>query len=68
MTKQEALTEARRRWGPYALVIEHGPQSYDRMCRGLTHGVGLKSICFGNGTSWEAAFADADRRAKEVAA
>lgn len=61
MTRTEALEEARRRWGPEAdvrLGVLVGQWINHVVCgpRGL----------MGNGKTWEAAFADADRREKEA--
>lgn len=66
MTDDEALTEARRRWGPNAWAvppIREGPTQY-HVCQ--TPGIcGRKYplATWGEGPTWEAAFADAERRA-----
>lgn len=62
MTQQEALAEATQRWGKGAVAIDR------------YNNCGLKSRYFvhsqrfargGNGPTWEAAFADADKRIAE---
>lgn len=66
MTRAEAEAEARRRWGPTAAAQENDTH-YDaqglatrcRVCRHLHFG----AVADGVGPTWEAAFADADRRA-----
>ena len=69
MTRSEALAEARRRWGCDGLV------KYDRLYHEYRVGIlmaatgpgGVEGRGFcdkGTGSSYMAAFADADRRAK----
>lgn len=62
MTQDEALQEARRRWGDNAKAYQIRPTS---QCR--VGSLNTKPITYltehGIGDSWEAAFADADRRA-----
>ena len=56
MTRAEALAEVKRRWGQHAtafLEVQTGKFV-----------VGGPPDWYGEGDSWEAAFADADRRAK----
>lgn len=69
MTRAEALAEAQRRWGTNAYV-QRGPIS-DTYRVGTEHFdpfyPGNPADHFevkGSGDSWEAAFADADRRAE----
>lgn len=68
MTDDQAVDEAGRRWGRWAAVeIEEsvdGPKHapiYRVGVRAVT--APLRLIVSGKGRSWEAAFADADRRA-----
>lgn len=60
MTRAEALEEARRRWGPEADVRQGIVENY------LNHAVCGPRGLMGAGDSWEAAFADADRREQEA--
>jgi len=62
VTQEQALAEARQRWGVMSQVVKRGD-----FWKG-------KDKCFvrsarwsrqGSGPTWEAAFADADRRQKE---
>ena len=74
MTRAEALEEARRRWGPQSVVSRtpkycpYGTISNGKVIDLGTHRVvGAVNPYTGDGTkgygwSWEAAFADADRR------
>jgi len=62
MTKREALTEARRRWGRSGFVKEARNPGY----RYVVGKRGDPRIPLGMGDTWEAAFADADQREKEV--
>lgn len=55
MTREEALKEAQRRWGYEGYAWGH-------CCVGLEDGGAFETK--GTGDSWEAAFADADRREK----
>lgn len=69
MTQQEALAEAQRRWGTTAWV-QRTPLRNSDWRSGTYYSVGYQrgSECtlYGNSeVSWEAAFADADRREKE---
>lgn len=57
MTRADALAEARKRWGPEAKAYYYrGAKLYCVAKDDMS--------CFGSGQSYEAAFADADRRAK----
>lgn len=58
MTQQEALQEAQRRWGQEAVAIAY-PQG---ICEVNSNPYSKKPWVYGTGNSWEAAFADADRR------
>jgi hypothetical protein len=62
MTDDEALTEARRRWGATARVHCRGPAGSERK----VHAVGVRKdtlfVLCGVADSWEEAFQDADRR------
>jgi len=60
MTKAQALAEARRRWGPFAIVFRL-PNGTHRV-RAERGAVFYKEA--GEGISYDAAFADADRREK----
>lgn len=72
MTRAEALAEAKRRWGPEAVVSSwrhigaHGKRRGQRWEYqvGCMEGVGEEygATWKGSGDSWEAAFADADAR------
>ena len=62
MTDKEALAEARRRWGPFGWAEMTRPGNWEHSL-GKTHAVGRKSLTLGAWTSFEDAFADADRRA-----
>ena len=62
MTSEEALLEARRRWGDYAFAVEVFEEDYEV---GKTSPPPIKDMVistYGRGDSWEAAFADADRK------
>lgn len=64
MTRQEALVEARKRWGPDA-ILEYVRKPRHRSL--LSYSVGYRSwasFWLGNGDTWESALADADRRRK----
>jgi hypothetical protein len=66
MTDNEALAEARRRWGDTAKV-RHDTGPARRGSRPYAVGVrkiGAFFIC-GEGDSWEEAFQDADRRPRQ---
>lgn len=66
MTQQEALEEARRRWGPEAVAIHYDLRSDDHHSFEVNSDpYSPKPLAYGTGASWEAAFADADRRANE---
>jgi hypothetical protein len=57
MSEEEAVVEAKRRWGVYAKAwVGFGGKCCVRSGHGVKGGVG---------NSWEEAFADADRRQKE---
>jgi hypothetical protein len=58
MTQQEALKEAQRRWGKTAFAFE-----YARDCEVGYYRGSLKPVKF-FGDSFEAAFADAERKEK----
>jgi hypothetical protein len=62
MTDDEALTEARRRWGATARVHCRGPVGSKQR----VHAVGVRKdalfLVRGVADSWEEAFQDADRR------
>ena len=61
MTSEDALQEARRRWGDYAFAIE----VFEDYEVGKTSPPPIKDMVistYGRGDSWEAAFADADRK------
>lgn len=66
MTKSQALAEARRRWGKYAWVKREAiPSQFDRYNAWYEVGhLDTVLITDGAGSSWEEAFADADRREK----
>ena len=70
MTKREALTEARRRWGKQAYVREERTTSlHPPYLVGVMYGrIDPPDRCraLGMGDTWEAAFADADQRQKEA--
>ncbi|MHB8418823.1 MAG: hypothetical protein ACYDCL_12155 [Myxococcales bacterium] len=57
MTTQQALDEARRRWGPDA-VLSNGDERIGRCLVGTFYGGRFRVK--GIGESWEAAFEDAD--------
>ena len=63
MTRQEALEEARRRWVNGA-VYDPTESSSGKFVVVERPWIDPARIC-GKGDSWEAAFADADRREKE---
>jgi hypothetical protein len=66
MTDDEALVEARRRWGDCAKV-RNDTKRASRGARPYAVGV-LEMRAFfirGEGDSWEAAFQDADRRPQQ---
>lgn len=81
MTRQEALAEARKRWGPKgwvstfyedASMVPDGEEPLQQQEVGLlvvewdddhVH-ASEEFLVKGSGDSWEAAFLDADRRAK----
>jgi hypothetical protein len=60
MNHSEASAEARRRWGLFARAEEPKAGCWDAM-RGVC-ALYVKSLNVGSGSSWEDAFADADRR------
>lgn len=63
MTRAEALAEARRRWrfGAVRRQTSSAHRGYQvGEVRGLGWGRAFESM--GSGTSWEAAFAEADRK------
>ena len=67
MTKREALAEARRRWGKYAWVrYERGGWRYADCPWYQVGEIDTVLVVKGESNTWEAAFADADRRKKEV--
>ena len=64
MTRKEALAEAQRRWGPDAQV-----DYWKEFWQGSGSPMVVRYVfegrigpCNGRGLTWEAAFADADRR------
>lgn len=60
MTDTEAHTEATRRWGTWARhSVGFGPGAYQVADDNPAH-----TFCYGLGVTWEAAFADFDRREK----
>lgn len=62
MTATEAMREARRRWGASGAVeYRGGKPAGERFVVG-TKGGGPNGIAYGKGSSYEEAFADADRR------
>ena len=63
MTRTEALTEARRRWGREAYVHDAHSEYYTALSVGAHGG---HPIIKGCGSDWEAAFADADRHQQEA--
>lgn len=65
MTRAEALAEARKRWGRQARAYS-GRQPDGKMRRYLDPNICGERYQWETyeGDSWEAAFADADRRAK----
>lgn len=73
MTRQEALAEAQRRWGPKGFADDHGEANppylggvehrYQVGCRGSARGErAFRDPVGGSGESWETAFSDADAR------
>ena len=72
MTKAEALAEARKRWGGnphrFVTVLEYVRRGKSHFAVGYEvagiYSPTPKFKAMGRGASWEAAFADADRRAK----
>lgn len=64
MTKREALAEARRRWGRSAYTVSTNPVLAQRFGVRASYHVGFVGMERGTGNTWEAAFADADRREK----
>lgn len=68
MTRAQALAEARRRWGPeaFAMPYRHRPLVMVGIivpAKDLTTGEPTTAhVQKGEGHSWEAAFADADKR------
>ena len=63
MTRAEALAEARRRWGANVGVFEPSRISEGYYVRSLLGPFPWANVALASGPSWEAAFADADRRA-----
>jgi hypothetical protein len=65
MTNSEALQEARSRWGEMATVTEVDIRTYQDENKRfwVSSSVFPTLAVVGRGSSWEAAFADADRRA-----
>jgi len=67
MTKSQALAEARRRWGSRAYAKEQ-PYITPSFYVGVPSGRRIVNLQFpspcGAGDTWEAAFADAERREK----
>lgn len=59
MTQQEALQEAQRRWGKDAEVCRYFYLPFSHAVYAVGH------VEKGTGDTWEAAFADADRKEKE---
>ena len=59
MTREEAMQEARRRWGKWGWILRRA--SFFQV--GTLNGAN-RQLCIGYGDSWEAAFADADRKEK----
>ena len=68
MTKREALTEARRRWGVQGYAREQASLLHEFCLVGYKYPSfsppHSRKRCLGHGNSWELAFADADRREK----
>ena len=62
MTREEARAEARKRWGGNGQAFTVGAKPLYWVGDGILCG----ATEWGSGESWEAAFADADRRAKGV--
>ena len=63
MNQQQAQTEAERRWGPNAGTFDRSlfPHDYllqDASKRVGCYWVGLDSFTYGNGNTWEEAFAN----------
>ena len=65
VTRSEALAEARKRWGTMARIEKavssgngHYLATFYRVGGGMAHHLAV----FGEGKTWEAAFADAERR------
>jgi hypothetical protein len=68
VTQSEALQEARRRWGDFGFA-RIAPYVYRPRKALPPYSVGrADKAVYGAGDSWEAAFADADRREKGGAA
>lgn len=67
MTIEEAQAEAVRRWGPNAQAVESWQQGISHFTVGvrMTGESKFLPAIAGKGDSWEAAFADADRRHPE---
>ena len=64
MTQQEAYQEACRRWGPKASVGCDISNKRKPWCYVFSEcSEEIEDPCEGQGQTWEAAFADADRRA-----
>ena len=62
MSGSEALAEARRRWGDHGHAVEH-PTERAPFIVWESDSLWHPTTSQGFGSSWEAAFADADRRA-----
>lgn len=60
-TQEQAQAEARKRWGLDVFAEELEARVWQRFCVGIKNGAN-KWITKGRGDSWDAAFADADRK------
>lgn len=60
MNRHEALIEAQRRWGPFAMVSE--TEATDYAGTHLVRSVGMMLQSMGRGPTWEDAFLDAAKR------
>jgi hypothetical protein len=65
MTQPEALQEARRRWGKDARVKRKNRCADFRRDKTEYRVYGTDFMSTGKGDSWEAAFADADRKVSQ---
>lgn len=68
MTDQEALVEARDRWGPmgFAWHSDHSHPDDSWYCCVGTKWYNGRKITEGHGSTWEAAFKDADNKISTV--